>query len=86
MKSLIQTVALAVVLAAPLAPVASFAQPASQPGVQDSQATQPQASSQHDATQRDNSGYGAGNHGTWQAGGGTDTTVSSYSPPIRNVR
>ncbi|SIT39193.1 conserved exported hypothetical protein [Paraburkholderia ribeironis] len=83
MKSLIQTVALAAVLAAP---VASFAQPASQPGSQDAQATQIQADEQRDATQTDNSGYGASSHGTWQAGRDTDTTVSSYSPPIRNAR
>jgi FlaG/FlaF family flagellin (archaellin) len=83
MKSLIQAVALAVVLAAP---VASFAQSAGQPVSQDSQATQPQAAGQSNTAEADRSGYGAGSHGTWQAGRGTDTTVSSYSPPIYNAR
>ena len=83
MKSLIQAVALAVVLAAP---VVSFAQSASQPVAQDAQAVQTQAAGQQHAAQTDNSGYGAGSHGTWQAGRGTDTTVSSYSPPIYNAR
>jgi FlaG/FlaF family flagellin (archaellin) len=83
MKSLIQAVALAVVLAAP---VASFAQSASQPVSQDTQAAQTQAADQQHAAQTDNSGYGAGSHGAWQAGRGTDTTVSSYSPPIYNAR
>lgn len=83
MKSLIQTVALAVVLAAP---VVSFAQPAAEPVSQDSQAAQTQAARPHQAAQTDNSGYGASAYGTWQAGRGTDTTVSSYSPPIYNAR
>ena len=86
MKSLIQAVALAVVLAAP---VASFAQSAGQPVSQDAQATQatqPQAASQSNTAEANDSGYGAGSHGAWQAGRGTDTTVSSYSPPIYNAR
>jgi hypothetical protein len=83
MKSLIQAVALAVVLTVP---VASFAQSAGQPVSQDSQATQTQAAGQSNTAQADSSGYGAGSHGTWQAGRGTDTTVSSYSPPIYNAR
>jgi FlaG/FlaF family flagellin (archaellin) len=83
MKSLIQTVALAVVLAAP---VASFAQPAGEPASQDSQAMHTQAARPHHAARTDDSGYGASSHGTWQAGSSTDTTVSSYSPPIYNAR
>ncbi|RKT27127.1 hypothetical protein B0G69_2937 [Paraburkholderia sp. RAU2J] len=83
MKSLIQTVALAVILAAPLA---SFAQPADEAGTQDSQATQTPAARPHHAARTDDSGYGASSHGTWQSGRGTDTTVSSYSPPIYNAR
>jgi hypothetical protein len=81
MKSLIQAVALAVVLAAP---VASFAQSAGQYGWQEQQAMPAHAVEQRNSAQADSSGYGAGSHGTWQAGRGTDTTVSSYSPPIYN--
>ncbi|HEY4298589.1 MAG TPA: hypothetical protein VGM85_19110 [Paraburkholderia sp.] len=84
MKSLIQAVALAVVLAVP---VASFAQAGSdqvgQSMSQDAQATQTAVS--YDAARTGNGGYGAGSHGTWQAGRGTHTTVSSYSPPIYNA-
>lgn len=83
MKSLIQAVAIAVVLAAP---VASFAQSANQGGTQDTQATQAQASGQQNAAQAENSGYGSGSHGTWQSGRGGSTTISSYSPPIYNAR
>ncbi|NPT39422.1 hypothetical protein [Paraburkholderia xenovorans] len=83
MKSLIQAVAIAVVLAAPMA---SFAQSSSQPASQDAQGVQAQASGQQVPAQADNSGYGSGSRGTWQAGHGTDTTVSSYSPPIYNAR
>ncbi|CAN7344884.1 hypothetical protein ACOCG7_21345 [Paraburkholderia sp. DD10] len=83
MKSLIQAVAIAVVLAAPLA---SFAQPSAQPASQDVQATQARTSDPQNAAQADTSGYGSGSHGTWQAGHGRDTTVSSYSPPIYNAR
>jgi len=82
MKSLIQAVAIAVVLAAP---VASFAQSANQPESQESQATQAQVSGQQNKAQAD-SGYGSGSHGTWQSGRGGSTTVSSYSPPIYNAR
>ncbi|HYS65624.1 MAG TPA: hypothetical protein VEN30_17700 [Paraburkholderia sp.] len=83
MKSLIQAVAIAVVLAAP---VASFAQSSNQPVSQGTQATQAQSSGQQNAAQADTSGYGSGSHGMWQAGHGSDTTVSSYSPPIYNAR
>lgn len=81
MKSLIQAVAIAVVLAAP---VASFAQSSNEPVAQGAQAAQ--ASSQQGAAQADNSGYGSASLGTWQAGQSNDTTVSSYSPPIHNAR
>ncbi|MFM0251077.1 hypothetical protein [Paraburkholderia sediminicola] len=80
MKSLIKAVAIAIVLSAP---IASFAQ-SNQPAPQNTQATQ--ASGQQGAAQADTSGYGSGSHGTWQAGRGSDTTVSSYSPPIYNAR
>lgn len=83
MKSLIQAVALAVILAAP---VASFAQSAGQSVSKDAQAAQTQTAVQHAAAQVSNSGYGAGSDGTSQAGRGTDTTLSSYSPPIYNAR
>ncbi|NPT48055.1 hypothetical protein GNZ12_43620 [Paraburkholderia sp. 1N] len=83
MKSLIKAVAIAVVLSAP---IASFAQ-SNQPAPQNAQATQAtQASGQQGAAQADTSGYGSASHGTWQAGRGSDTTVSSYSPPIYNAR
>ncbi|MGE8161026.1 hypothetical protein ACQKRQ_12760 [Paraburkholderia sp. NPDC080076] len=83
MKSLIQTVAIAVVLAAP---VAAFAQSSNEPVSQGAQAAQAQASSQQGAAQADNSGYGSASVGSWQAGQSNNTTVSSYSPPIRNAR
>ncbi|CAB3724853.1 hypothetical protein [Paraburkholderia rhynchosiae] len=83
MKSLIQAVAVAVVLSAP---IASFAQPSGQAGAQDMRAVQTQAAGQQRMVQADNSGYGPGSHGTWQAGRGSDVTVSSYSPPIYNAR
>lgn len=83
MKSLIQAIAIAVVLAAP---VASFAQSASQNVPQDTQATQTQGSGQQNTAQSEKSGYGSGSHGTWQSGRGSDSTVSSYSPPIYNAR
>jgi Ni/Co efflux regulator RcnB len=83
MKSLIQAVALAVVLAAP---VASFAQAANQGVTQDTQSGQSQTAAQQNTARSDNSGYGSGTHGTWQSGRGNDTTVSSYSPPIHNAR
>jgi FlaG/FlaF family flagellin (archaellin) len=83
MKSFIQAVAIAVVLAAP---VASFAQSSSQPASQGMQAVQAPGASRQDAALAGNSGYGSSSRGTWQAGQGSDTTVSSYSPPIHNVR
>jgi long-subunit fatty acid transport protein len=82
MKSLIQAVALAVVLAAP---VVSFAQAANQGVTQDTQ-SQTQTAVQQNTARADTSGYGSNNQGTWQSGRGSDTTVSSYSPPIHNVR
>ncbi|WP_027802681.1 hypothetical protein [Paraburkholderia dilworthii] len=83
MKSLIQAVAIAAVLGAP---IASFAQPSAQAAAQDMQAVQPQAAGQQGSARADNGGYGSGSHGTWQAGRGSDVTFSSYSPPIYNVR
>ena len=82
MKSLIKAVAIAVVLGAP---IASFAQ-SNQPASQNAQGTQAQVSTQQGAAQADTSGYGSGSRGTWQAGRGSDTTVSSYSPPVYNAR
>ncbi|MFL9989243.1 hypothetical protein P0D72_40585 [Paraburkholderia sediminicola] len=82
MKSLIKAVAIAFVLGAP---IASFAQ-SNQPAPQNAQGTQAQVSTQQGAAQADTSGYGSGSRGTWQAGHGNDTTVSSYSPPIYNAR
>ncbi|MFM0502180.1 hypothetical protein [Paraburkholderia caffeinilytica] len=82
MKSLIKAVAIAVVLGAP---IASFAQ-SNQPALQNTQGTQAQVSTQQGTAQADTSGYGSGSHGTWQAGRGSDTSVSSYSPPIYNAR
>ncbi|ASV99214.1 hypothetical protein [Paraburkholderia aromaticivorans] len=83
MKSLIQAVAIAVVLAAP---IASFAQSSNDTASQGTQAVQAQPSGQQQSAQADNGGYGSGSRGTWQAGHGNDTTVSTYSPPIYNVR
>lgn len=85
MKSLIRAVAIAVALTGP---VASFAQSAGQPASHDSWAAQTpaQAAGQRNADQADSSGYGVGSHGSWQSGRGSDTTVSSYSPPIYNAR
>ncbi|RKE36180.1 hypothetical protein B0G76_2341 [Paraburkholderia sp. BL23I1N1] len=82
MKSLIKAVAIAVVLGAP---IASFAQ-SNQPAPQNAQGAQVQSSEQQSARQANTSGYGSGSHGTWQVGRGSDTTVSSYSPPIYNAR
>ena len=82
MKSLIKAVAIAVVLGAP---IVSFAQ-STQSAPQNAQGTQAQASGQQGAAQADTSGYGSGSRGTWQAGRGSDTTVSSYSPPVYNAR
>lgn len=81
MKSLVQALAIAAVLAAP---VVSFAQSSNQPVSQGAQAAQTQSG--QSADQAGNSGYGSGSHGTWQAGRGSDTVVSSYSPPIYNAR
>jgi hypothetical protein len=83
MKSLIQAVAIAAVLGAP---IAAFAQPLAQAATQDAQAVQTQAVGQHRPVQADSSGYGSGDHGTWRAGRRSETTVSSYSPPIYNAR
>lgn len=83
MKSLIQAVAFAVVVGVP---VASFAQSATQPLSQETQATHTQAAGQQNGTRTDSSGYGSGIHGAWQTGRSTDTVVSSYSPPVYNVR
>ncbi|CAE6831063.1 hypothetical protein [Paraburkholderia haematera] len=82
MKSLIKAVAIAVVLGAP---IASFAQ-SNQPAPQNAQGAQAQVSEQQGARQADTSGYGSGSRGTWQAGHGNETTISSYSPPIYNAR
>ncbi|MFM0202434.1 hypothetical protein PQR53_21465 [Paraburkholderia fungorum] len=82
MKSLINAVVIAVVLGAP---IASFAQ-SNQPAPQNAQGAQSQVSGQQSARQADTSGYGSASRGTWQAGHGSDTTVSSYSPPIYNAR
>ncbi|MCP2084333.1 UNVERIFIED_ORG: hypothetical protein J2Y81_000350 [Paraburkholderia sediminicola] len=82
MKSLIKAVAIAVVLGAP---IASFAE-SNQPASQNAQGTQAQVSTQQGAAQADTSGYGSASRGTWQAGRGGETTVSSYSPPIYNAR
>ncbi|MEC5406875.1 hypothetical protein VOM14_15120 [Paraburkholderia sp. MPAMCS5] len=84
MKSLIQAVAVALVLGAP---IASFAQAApQQAAAQDTQAVQTQAAGQQAAAQTGHGGYGSNGHGSWQAGRGSDTTVSAYSPPIHNAR
>lgn len=81
MKSLFQAVAIAVVLSAP---VVSFAQSSSQPVSQGAQSAQTQAADQQNGAQTNNSGYGSATHGTWQAGRGADSAVSSYSPLIYN--
>ncbi|HEX7935368.1 MAG TPA: hypothetical protein VF573_20165 [Paraburkholderia sp.] len=88
MKLLIQAVAVALVLGAP---IASFAQAPQQAAAQDTQAVdtqaiQTQAAGQQAAAQTDHGGYGSNGHGSWQAGRGSDTTLSAYSPPIYNAR
>jgi hypothetical protein len=108
MKSLIQAVAVALVLSAP---IASFAQDSNQPLTraqvraelaqaeragydptdwmhypQNAQTAQARIAEQNRTAQADTSGYGPSGHGSWQAGNSSDTTVSTYSPPVRNVR
>ncbi|WP_144138216.1 hypothetical protein [Paraburkholderia sp. BCC1884] len=81
MKSLFQAVAIAVVLSAP---VVSFAQSSNEPVSQGAQSAQTQASGQQNGAQANNSGYGSATHGSWQSGRGSETTFSSYSPPVYN--
>ena len=83
MKSLIQAVAVAVALGAPIVSIAQTSGQAAQQGVE---VIQSQAASQQGAARVENSGYGSGSHGTWQAGRGGDVTFSSYSPPVYNAR
>ncbi|ALE56555.1 hypothetical protein P0D87_00015 [Paraburkholderia sp. RL17-368-BIF-A] len=83
MKSLIQAVAVAVALGAPIVSMAQTSGQAAQQGVE---VIQSQAASQQGAARVENSGYGSGSHGTWQAGRGGDVTFSSYSPPVYNAR
>jgi len=83
MKSLIQAVAIAAILAAP---AVSFAQASNQAAPQGAQAAQAQSPGDQNAAQAGSSGYGLDGRGTWQAGRGNDTIVSSYSPPIHNAR
>ena len=83
MKSLIQAVAVAVALGAPIVSMAKTSGQAAQQGVE---VIQSQAASQQGAARVENSGYGSGSHGTWQAGRGGDVTFSSYSPPVYNAR
>lgn len=84
MKSLIQAVAVAVALGAPIVSMAQTSgQAAAQQGVE---VIQSQAASQQGAARVENSGYGSGSHGSWQAGRGGDITFSSYSPPVYNAR
>jgi opacity protein-like surface antigen len=82
MKSLIKALAIAVVLGAPMV---SFAQ-SNQPAAQNAQNAQAQVSQQQGAVQADTSGYGSSRDGSSQAGRGSDTAVSSYSPLIYNAR
>jgi hypothetical protein len=83
MKSLIQAVAVAVALGAPIVSMAQTPGQAAQQGVE---VIQSQAASQQGAARVENSGYGSGSHGSWQAGRGGDVTFSSYSPPVYNAR
>ncbi|MFP3570011.1 hypothetical protein [Paraburkholderia sp. SIMBA_030] len=84
MNSLIKAVAIAVVLSAPIASFAQSNRPVT-PAQQNTQAAGQGVSEQKDAAQADTSGYGSSSNGTWQAGH-SDTTLSSYSPPIYNAR
>ncbi|MFM0742000.1 hypothetical protein PQQ51_32630 [Paraburkholderia xenovorans] len=87
MNSLIKAVAVALVLGAPLA---SFAQamdqyaPPARTRADNAQVSQGRVAAQKGNA--DSSGYGPNGHGSWQAGNSSDTTVSSYSPPIYNMR
>ncbi|AXF08098.1 hypothetical protein CUJ91_09275 [Paraburkholderia graminis] len=83
MKSLIQAVAVAVALGAPIVSMAQTSGQAAQQGVE---VIQSQAAGQQGAARVENSGYGSGSHGSWQAGRGGDVTFSSYSPPVYNAR
>jgi hypothetical protein len=90
MKTLVQRVATASAAAAfaiaglMSAPVAAFAQVSTAAPAQGTAAEQSQAGQQMSA--HDSSGYGSASRGTWQAGHSSETTVSSYSPPVYNAR
>jgi hypothetical protein len=109
MKSLIKAVALALVLAAPVASFAQSNQPLTRAQVREQliqlekagynpatandydypaniQAAEARVAAQNAGAQGDVSGYGANANGSSQVGVRTSTTVSTYSPPIANVR
>lgn len=114
MKTLIQAVALAVVLAAPVASFAQSNEPLTRAQVREqliqvekagynpatsndydypaniqaaeARVAAEQATAQNTSTQTTGSGYGSNGNGSSQVGVRTSTSVSSYSPPISNVR
>jgi hypothetical protein len=85
MKSTVQALAFAAIIATPLSAYAQTSQPltqdpASATPVADSQRTQTHSAATDDA------GFGGDPKGTSQTGMSGDTTVSAYSPPIRIAR
>jgi hypothetical protein len=110
MNSLIKAVALAVVLAAPVASFAQSNQPVTRAQVRaeliqlekagynpatandydypsNLQAAEARVAAQNAAApQADVSGYGSATSGSSQAGARSSSAVSTYSPPVYNVR
>jgi hypothetical protein len=85
MKSTVQALAIAAIIATPLSAYAQASQPlprdpVSAAPVVDSQRSQNQSAATDDA------GFGGDPKGTSQTGRSGDTTISSYSPPIRIAR
>lgn len=93
MKSTVQALAIAAIFATPLSTFAQASQPLDQSPVRTAPVVTDQGSPSplslrtpgHSAAV-DEAGFGGDPNGTSQTGGSGDTTVSSYSPPIRIVR
>jgi hypothetical protein len=93
MKSTVQALAIAAIFATPLSTYAQASQPLTQAPVrtapvaadQGSPSAQSLRTPGHSAA-TDEAGFGGDPRGTSQTGGSGDTTVSSYSPPIRIAR
>ena len=93
MKSTVQALAIAAIFATPLSTYAQASQPLTQAPVRTAPVAADQGSPSpqslrtpgHSAA-TDEAGFGGDTKGTSQTGGSGDTTVSSYSPPIRVAR